>query len=338
MSDCSTRRGYQSSRRLLGRPENHQTPRKSSRASLRCCSEPRYYGVRPERLEIVRGWCSDRALKGSNHFRIGRSLRARWATSAGCLAPRKAQAILDSAMSARKEVPLPENSTEILRQVSPVLEQFLDKRKFVIGGGSVLAARWQHRRSFDVDLFTTDAEGTMAVHRQGDQLRCAVGRLCGDRVSVSTTPRHGEIVLEETGIVEWALVHRLAERPPTHEIDPVSGMQLDCTEEILAQKLYTRMYQHGGRAIRDIYDLAWAIEHEGPACLVPAIRFFGSDNGRAMLAVIREVRDGFLAIDSRRPLVDPADPSLEERAITVLYDHLEGVWPSPGKGRQGGTE
>ena len=34
-----------------------------------------------------------------------------------------------------------------------------------------------------------------------------------------------------------------------------------------------------------------------------------------MLAVIREARDGFLAIDSRRPLVDPADPSLEKRAI-----------------------
>ena len=71
MSDCSAQRVYQSRRRLPGRPENHQTPQKSSRASLRCCSEPGYYGVRPERLEIVRCWCSDRALKVSNHFRFG---------------------------------------------------------------------------------------------------------------------------------------------------------------------------------------------------------------------------------------------------------------------------
>ncbi len=241
-------------------------------------------------------------------------------------------------MSGPMEVPLPENSTAMLRQVAPILERFLDFERFVIGGGSVLAARWQHRRSFDVDLFTTDSDATVEAHNHSEQLRAAVGRHFGDRVSVSTTPRHGEIVLEASGIVEWALTQRLAQRPPVREVEPVTGMQLDCTEEILAQKLYSRMYSDGGRAIRDFYDLAWAIEHEGPDCLVPAIRFFGIDNGRAMLAVIREVRDGFLAIDSRRPLVDPADPSLEKRAITVLYDHLEGVWPPPGKERQGGTE
>lgn len=241
-------------------------------------------------------------------------------------------------MSDPKEVPLPENSTAMLRQVAPLLERFLDFDRFVIGGGSVLAARWQHRRSFDVDLFTTDSDATVEVHKQAEQLRAAVGSRFGDRVSVSTTPRHGEIVLEASGIVEWAFAQRLAQRPSAREVEPVTGMQLDCTEEILAQKLYSRMYSDGGRAIRDVYDLAWAIEHEGPDCLVPAIRFFGSDNGRAMLAVIREVRDGFLAIDSRRPLVDPADPSLEERAITVLYDYLEGVWPPPGKERVGGPE
>lgn len=229
-------------------------------------------------------------------------------------------------MPSPQELPLPENSAAILRSVAPVLEQFLDLDSFVVGGGSVLAARWHHRRSFDVDLFTTDGEATMAIHRQAEQLRRAVGRHCGDRVSVNTTPRHGEIVLEESGIIEWALAQRLAQRPPRQEVEPLTGMQLDCTEEILAQKLYSRMYLLGGRAIRDIYDLAWAVEHEELGLLIPAIRCFGSDSGRAMLAVLREMRDGFLAIDDRRPLIDPADPGLEKRAIVVLHANLEGMW------------
>ena len=238
-----------------------------------------------------------------------------------------APAILSPAMPKPKEVPLPENSAAILEQIAPVLDQFLDFNNFVIGGGSVLAARWHHRRSFDVDLFTTESEGTMAIHQQAELLRAAVGRRCGDCVSVSTTPRHGEIVLEARGIVEWAFVQRLTQRPPVQEIEPITGMQLDCTEEILAHKLYSRMYLHGGRAIRDLYDLAWAIEHHGPESLTSGVRFFGSDNGKAMLAVLGEMRDGFLAVDNSRPIVDPADPSLEKRAVSVLHAYLGGIWP-----------
>lgn len=235
-------------------------------------------------------------------------------------------------MPRSKVLPLPENSAAILRTAAPVLERFLDLDSFVVGGSSVLAARWHHRRSFDVGLFTTDGEATMAIHQQAEQLRSAAGQHCGDRVSVNTTPRHGEIVLEESGIVEWALAQRLSQRPPLQEVEPLTGMQLDCTEEILAQKLYSRMYLLGGRAIRDIYDLAWAIEREEPDILTPAVLCFGSDNGRAMLAVLREMRDGFLAVDDRRPLVDPADPSLEKRAITVLHADLEHKWHPLSRG------
>ena len=134
-----------------------------------------------------------------------------------------------------KEVPLPENSTELLRQVAPVLEEFFDFDRFVIGGGGVLAARWQHRRSFDVGLFTADSEGTMAIHQLGGQLRALAGVRCGDSVSVSTTPRQGEIVRGSRGIVEWAFVQRLTQRRPMLEVEPLTRMQLDCIEEILAQ-------------------------------------------------------------------------------------------------------
>ena len=59
------------------------------------------------------------------------------------------------------ERPLPENAASLLRRVRPVLEQFLDLDRFLIGVGSVLAARWHHRQSFDVGLFSERFDSTM---------------------------------------------------------------------------------------------------------------------------------------------------------------------------------
>ena len=36
------------------------------------------------------------------------------------------------------------------------------RRSYEIGGGSILAARWQHRESYDIDLTTTDPNGAIA--------------------------------------------------------------------------------------------------------------------------------------------------------------------------------
>lgn len=36
------------------------------------------------------------------------------------------------------------------------------KRNYEIGGGSILAARWQHRESYDIDLTTSDPNGAIA--------------------------------------------------------------------------------------------------------------------------------------------------------------------------------
>ena len=36
------------------------------------------------------------------------------------------------------------------------------RRAYEIGGGSILAARWGHRQSYDIDLTTTDPNGAIA--------------------------------------------------------------------------------------------------------------------------------------------------------------------------------
>ena len=37
-----------------------------------------------------------------------------------------------------------------------------ERRCYELGGGTILAARWQHRESYDIDLTTTDPNGAIA--------------------------------------------------------------------------------------------------------------------------------------------------------------------------------
>ena len=50
------------------------------------------------------------------------------------------------------EFEIPPPADAILVQVAPALLQVLNREDIAIGGGTALAARWQHRQSTDIDL------------------------------------------------------------------------------------------------------------------------------------------------------------------------------------------
>ena len=54
----------------------------------------------------------------------------------------------------RAQIVIPGNPGAALARVVPALSEWLGPEGFVLGGGTVLAARWQHRVSADIDLFT----------------------------------------------------------------------------------------------------------------------------------------------------------------------------------------
>ena len=54
----------------------------------------------------------------------------------------------------RPQIVIPGNPGVVLARIAPTLTEWLGPGGCVLGGGTVLAARWQHRVSTDIDLFT----------------------------------------------------------------------------------------------------------------------------------------------------------------------------------------
>ncbi len=173
---------------------------------------------------------------------------------------------------------------------------------------------------------------TKRLHAAEDEIRATITKSCGRPVPVGTTPQHGEIVFSSDATLEWSATPRLTPEPAAPDFEPISGLRLDSVEEILAQKLYSRMYLSGGNLIRDIYDLAWAARHESPNLLLPAIRAFRPAEFKTMIDVLGDIRAQLLPINRDRPIVEPAEPLFEFEALDILCHYLRELWPRAQSG------
>lgn len=99
--------------------------------------------------------------------------------------------------------PVPCGAASCVRLAWPVLKRFFNPGRFIIGGGSALAARWDHRASKDVDQFTESLAETKRLHAAEAEIRATITKSCGRPVPVGTTPQHGEIVFSADATLEW---------------------------------------------------------------------------------------------------------------------------------------
>ena len=78
-----------------------------------------------------------------------------------------------------ERVVLPEPGRTLLRRTYPILvRRFADepgRAGFILGGGTMLAARWGHRASKDLDIKVNNAEGCRAVSRMYEEPLLEVG-------------------------------------------------------------------------------------------------------------------------------------------------------------------
>ncbi len=63
----------------------------------------------------------------------------------------------------REEIVVPGNPGIVLARVAPLIGAWFGRDGCVLGGGTVLAARWHHRVSTDIDLFTERERYTECV-------------------------------------------------------------------------------------------------------------------------------------------------------------------------------
>ena len=70
----------------------------------------------------------------------------------------------------RAQIVIPGNPGTVLARVAPALAEWLGPEGYVLGGGTVLAARWQHRVSTDIDLFTDLVRYQSAIVSQRERV------------------------------------------------------------------------------------------------------------------------------------------------------------------------
>lgn len=144
----------------------------------------------------------------------------------------------------------------ILRQIAPVLFQVLEPGDILIGGGTALIARWQHRQSTDIGLTVPPA----AFDREGGRIsvllaEASVTNVRHGRGWLNGMCAGGEFSMSSTSPLLPAL-------PKPADRETRFGLALEPTAEILARKLKLRMYGNGEFVSRDFYDICTAGEQD----------------------------------------------------------------------------
>ena len=206
---------------------------------------------------------------------------------------------MDSA--AEEEVPGPQG--RVAARLFGVLSGFIPTGALSFGGGTVLAARWNHRRSLDVELFCEptayDALGPAGRARLEAAIKTIPG--CAEEPTwCDSIAAYAEIVgleatlLPRTVGIGSACTTRLAG----------TGLVLQSSAQILYAKVARRMYAGGEITARDAYDLACA-HHFDPSALQFALGSIDPREIHVVREIIRLTPTERLIDDRVKPLIDP---------------------------------
>ena len=157
-------------------------------------------------------------------------------------------------------------------RVEPVLTRHLGAEGYVLGGGTVLAARWGgHRVSTDLDFFT-DFRTFHEVYVP------RMGKIAGDLIRAVPELGPRSLHYSEDGLLTELEACRISLSPTNVLTEPgISEQTVESSEvraetdvEILAKKLGGRLVRSGVVVVRDLYDLEYA-SRAAPAALAGAM-------------------------------------------------------------------
>ena len=217
-----------------------------------------------------------------------------------------------------------ETSTAICRVVEPA--------RLSIGGGTVLAARWGHRRSTDIDFFCEPEAYAELDERKRAELEEALRTVPGieaetlwcDPIATWCTVRDTEVTI----------LPRPRVRPLAGRGDSYLGstrIALQANAEVLYGKIVRRMLQAEEVHVRDVYDVVYAAEHDR-ASLEAAKEFIGGETLENVAALFEGLPPGWTR-DQEKMLLDP-QIELGENELGVKF--LEALRDGPGTGEDGG--
>lgn len=218
---------------------------------------------------------------------------------------------------------LPEGSRKIFEEVVPLILEFVPPEELLLGDGTALATRWQHRDSFDIDLFTSQATFTAAIYDQCARFEARVEELPLSRIA--TVGTEGCTVYCEHGRVEIVACHPQTKRNRSgdHTNEPVIALETNL--EILAKKLHRRILTHGRIVPRDLYDMAVARRLE-PETMEEAWSAGQVRDPAVLVAALSSFSPGWME-RHEEPVVNARYPELRDNAVQDMLEDVRSRVP-----------
>lgn len=220
-------------------------------------------------------------------------------------------------------MPRPENipapQGDVAAALFEALTPFIEGRHLSFGGGTVLAARWSHRQSYDVDLFCEPTVYGRLTPRERAEIERAIRQI--EDCSQERTWCEDIAAYTEIGQIEATVL------PRSVAIEPSAPTRLSGTDlalqgnaQILYAKIARRMYQAAEIAVRDAYDLAASTLHD-PVALAQACDHTSPRVLETVRAIVEALPDGWSGNDTKA-LIEPrhrwSEGELRERLLAAL--------------------
>ena len=137
------------------------------------------------------------------------------------------------------------------------LDQWLDRQSYALGGGTVLAARWQHRLSTYIYLFMElNLYRSIINRRHWHEVSNQLSELARrSEIKELRTYSTGFTCVTQMGPISVFGAARITEKPISSEIEQSTGISTESTAEILMKKIRARMVNGTEYVARDLYDL-----------------------------------------------------------------------------------
>ena len=228
---------------------------------------------------------------------------------------------------------VPGRQGKVARRLFEALAKEFDPGDLSFGGGTVLAARWQHRESRDVDLFCR-ADVFAGLGREARaRIEERVKKMEGCDPEVTWCEDIG--LYTEVDGIEATMLPR-GQVMPDHRTTVLAGtaLSLQTSEEILYAKIVHRMYEADEITVRDAYDVACA-QVQDPEALNRAVGRIDEDIVSDVIATISNLPKGWTQ-DEQKPLLGARyewnEGDLTARTAAALVDANEqGIDQRPAR-------
>lgn len=229
-----------------------------------------------------------------------------------------------------EETGIPPEIATAVAQFAALVTPFFPARALRMGGGTILQARWGHRRSFDADLFCEPGAYARTVAKSGPEMERAIKTIAQDVEDGGSFVDQIACFCRIGGIEITILPTAALIGATTGMVVPNTIIETESTADILAGKLVHRMCGAGVFEPRDLFDLAAAAQHDADA-LRQALGLL-SEVQKAEISAALAVLPKRWAYLSDKPLISVGGEALQVDA-KKMWDLLErsGLESSSGE-------